>query len=73
MIMLMMVVVDVILLRISIIKATLVVDGQLVGEKEFKKEEIFFRQDSRFNVFILDLLQARQPHTSAWVQSYLWL
>ena len=50
MIMLMMVVVDVILLRISIIKATLVVDGQLVGEKEFKKEEIFFRQDSRFNI-----------------------
>ena len=50
MIMLMMVVVDVILLRISIIKAMLVVDGELVGEKEFKKEEIFFRQDSRFNI-----------------------
>ena len=31
-------------------KVALVVDGQLVGEKEFKKEEIFFRQDSRFNI-----------------------
>ena len=31
-------------------KVMLVVDGQLVGEKEFKKEEIFFRQDSRFNI-----------------------
>ena len=40
----------VILMMIAMIKVALVVDGQLVGEKEFKKEEIFFRQDSRFNI-----------------------
>ena len=50
--MLMMVVIlmMVILMMISMIKVALVVDGQLVGEKDFKKEEIFFRQDSRFNI-----------------------
>ena len=40
----------VILMMRTMIKAALVVDGQLVGEKEFKREEIFFRQDSRFNI-----------------------
>ena len=71
--MIMMTMMMVILMMRTMIKAALVVDGQLVGEKEFKKEEIFFRQDSRFDVFILNLFQARQSHPGAWVQSYLWL
>ena len=50
MIVVMMVIVVVSLMMRTMIKVALVVDGQLVGEKEFKKEEIFFRQDSRFNI-----------------------
>ena len=73
MIVVMMVIVVVSLMMRTMIKVALVVDGQMVGEKEFKKEEIFFRQDSRFDVFILNLFQARQSHPGAWVQSYLWL
>ena len=74
MIVVMMVIVVVSLMMRTMVKVALVVDGQLVGEKEFKKDEIFFRQDSRFKIqYILDSLQARQPHSSAWVQSYLWL
>ena len=50
MIIMMMVIVVVVVVMRTMIKVALVVDGQLVGEKEFKKEEIFFRQDSRFNI-----------------------
>ena len=46
----MMLMIVVILMMISMIKVALVVDGQLVGEKDFKKEEIFFRQDSRLDI-----------------------
>ena len=47
--------------------------GRAVGGGERVQEGGDILQ-ARFKIqYILDLLQARQPHPSAWVQSYLWL